>query len=278
MASAVRVGFVGLGDMGGAIAGRIMDAGLEMSLWARRASALDQFSGGGFQRAYSLVDLARQADIVGVCVFSDEDVLQVVLGDGGLTAGLKPGSLVIVHSTVSVETCHELAAGLEARGVDMLDAPVTGGRVSAEAGTLAIMVGGRRDAFDRARTVFAAYSSLSLLMGPLGSGMRTKLINNALSIGNSCLASAAIETAHQFGLDVASFIKILHAGGADSKMLDVVENRLIPDPDFAAHITGTMTKDAGLFLNACTQAGIQPNPLVTICNGPIERMIPVLHS
>ena len=120
--------------------GPLLGAGLPTTLWARRAESLRQFEPGRFHAAASLPELGHRSDVVGICVFSDADVRQVVLGPDGVLAGLSAGSVLVIHSTVSVATCRELAAQAVKAGVEVVDAPVTGARARALAGDLVVLL------------------------------------------------------------------------------------------------------------------------------------------
>ena len=123
-----RVGFIGLGNIGGAIASRIIGAGFPTVLWARRPDALAPFLDARVESAESPADLAAWADIVGICVWSDEDVREVMLGDRGVLAGCRPGTVVAIHSTTQPGTCRDLAEAARELDVVVIDAPVSGGR------------------------------------------------------------------------------------------------------------------------------------------------------
>ena len=116
-----RVGFIGLGDMGGAMARRIIDGGYPMVLWARRPEALDEFRGPHVAPAASPAELAGAVDLVGLCVWADDDVRAVVLGDDGVLAGCRPGTVIAVHATVQPDTVRALEAAAAEKGVPVLD-------------------------------------------------------------------------------------------------------------------------------------------------------------
>jgi 3-hydroxyisobutyrate dehydrogenase-like beta-hydroxyacid dehydrogenase len=135
----ITVGFVGLGSQGGPMARRIVQAGFPLILWARRAEALAPYADTAAQTARDLADLGARCDHVGICVFDDAGVREVC---AALLPAMRPGSRIAIHSTVLPETCVELAALAAARGVALIDAPVSGGGPGAAAGTLTVMVGG----------------------------------------------------------------------------------------------------------------------------------------
>ncbi|OLT16446.1 hypothetical protein BJF78_14315 [Pseudonocardia sp. CNS-139] len=226
----VRVGFVGLGDIGGPMAQRLVDAGLPTTLWARRPATLDQYAPGTFHAAASRAELGARCDVVGVCVFGDDDVREVLLGADGVLAAMAPGAVVLIHSTVSPQVCAEAAAAGAERGVAVLDAPISGARAGAQQGTLTIMVGGDATAMERAMPALRAYGSVIRRMGGAGAGQTMKVLNNVLSASTGMLACLAVELGERLGLDHAAVLDVLRSGGAASASLESLATRLIPDP------------------------------------------------
>jgi 3-hydroxyisobutyrate dehydrogenase-like beta-hydroxyacid dehydrogenase len=272
----VRVGFVGLGDMGGAIATRLMAAGLPVTLWARRPESLRQFEPGRFRAAASLTELARHSDVVGICVFGDADVRQVVSGPNGILSGLCSGSVLLIHSTVSVTTCREVATEAAKVGVEVIDAPVTGARARALAGELVVLLGGEAAAMEKARPMLAAFASTTAHLGPLGSGQRMKALNNALGNATGRLASLAIEIGVQLGLDARWVIEVLRTGSASSAPMSSMVERLMRDPDFADLASRMIVKDTALFHEMCAEAGVSPGALEELAAQRAEHIVPVL--
>jgi 3-hydroxyisobutyrate dehydrogenase-like beta-hydroxyacid dehydrogenase len=213
---ALRVGFVGLGAQGAPIAHRIAGAGFPLGVWARRPASLEPFAGVAAYPAPSPRDLGAWADVVGVCVVDDDDVRQVVLGPGGLLAGMRAGSCLLVHSTVAPSTCDEIGVLAAPVSVAVLDAPVSGGGAAAAAGTLAVMVGGPPAALDRVRPVLASFAGLVAHLGPLGSGQRAKIINNLLFTAILALSADGIAAGGAMGLSEPALIEVLAAGSSSS--------------------------------------------------------------
>ena len=269
----LKVGFIGLGDMGGAIARRIIDAGFATALWARRPIALEQFERGSFIHCKAVADVGRFADIVGLCVFNDTDVRQVLMDDGLLDA-MKRDSVVLIHSTVSPELCEEMAAAAAVRGIALLDAPVSGGREGALAGKLAVMVGGELAALERCRPVLESFCSLIRLMGPVGSGQRMKVLNNMLTFANGRIANLAIETGQIFGLEPYAVMDILRTGGARSFALDVMVEKLLPDEAFQQHALRMIDKERGLYNRMRVAAGLQRSILEDLADQQARQCVP----
>jgi 3-hydroxyisobutyrate dehydrogenase-like beta-hydroxyacid dehydrogenase len=211
----LRAGFVGLGDQGAPMARRIVDAGFPLTVWARRPASLEPFSGTAAAVADDLVALGRQSDVVGVCVVDDEGVRSVVLGPHGLLAGMAPGGIIAVHSTVHPRTCAEVAGQAVGAGVAVLDAPVSGGGRAAAARKLLVLVGGDEDVVGRAMPVLRTYGDPVLHVGPPGSGALAKLINNALMTAQLGLADDGLRLGAALGLDPGTLgAALLQASGA----------------------------------------------------------------
>ncbi|HUZ10850.1 MAG TPA: NAD(P)-dependent oxidoreductase [Acidimicrobiales bacterium] len=214
--TAQRVGFVGLGDQGAPIAQRIASNGFPLGVWARRPESLGPFAGTAAFIAPTLQELGAWSDVVGVCVVNDDDVREVVLAPGALLDGMHGGSCLIIHSTVAPATCDELGERAAARGVAMLDAPVSGGAAGASAGTLAVMVGGPAPVLDRVRPVLESFAGLLAHLGPLGAGQRAKIVNNLLFTAILSLSAEAITAGGAMGLSEPALLEVLAAGSSSS--------------------------------------------------------------
>ena len=216
-----RVGFIGLGNIGGAMVTRIIGAGFPTVLWARRRDAVAPFQGERVETAESPADLASRADIVGICVWSDEDVQDVMLGDRGVLAGCRPGTVVAIHSTTQPETCRALADAARELDVAVIDAPVSGGRDVALAGTLVVAVAGDEEAAERCRPVFATFSDEVVHLGPVGNAQFAKLVNNALFAANLSLADDALTLGTVRGIRPEALAQVLRRGTGRSFALDI---------------------------------------------------------
>lgn len=145
-----RAGFIGLGSQGGPMARRIVESGHELAIWARRPQTLEPFADTAASVADSPAEVAADSDVVGICVMADADVEDVVLRSDGVLAGMRPGGIIAVHSTVHPETCRRIAERAASCHVDVIDAPVSGGGQAAAEGNLVVMVGGDDDVVERA--------------------------------------------------------------------------------------------------------------------------------
>jgi len=220
MSAGLAVGFVGLGSQGGPMAQRILDEGFETTVWARRPEQSVTFAAAGAGVAADPVQLGAVSDVLCVCVVADADVDAVLRGPHGALAGMAPGGIVILHSTVHPDTCRRLQADFPALGV--LDAPVSGGGHKAAARELLVMVGGEPDTFERCRPVLETFANPLVHLGPLGSGLEAKLLNNALFAAQLGLASDAFATAIERGLDPTALATVLGAGSGRSYAADIV--------------------------------------------------------
>ncbi len=215
----MKVGFVGLGMQGAPIAERIIAAGYPTTLWARRPAALEPFA-GTVAVAPSLPELGAAVDLVGVCVFTDSDVEEVLGGPSGLLAGMRPGSIVAIHSTVNPETSRRMAELAAAGGVRVVDAPVSGSAPAARAGRLLVMVGGDGDVVARARPVFETFGNPVVHVGEVGAGQLVKLVNNVVLAANFSVLVDAVGMARGFGVDQDVMLDVLRHGTGASRAID----------------------------------------------------------
>jgi len=211
----VDVGFVGLGDLGLPMAQMISRAGHRLKVWARDDSTFDRFGEDAYEPYESPDALGAACDVVGVCVTADADLLDVLL-ERGLLGAMRPGSALLVHSTVAPSTCQRLADSSENHRVDILDAPVSGGRPEAYQRSLTMMVGGRRDAFDATRPVMESYAARAFHLCPLGSGLVCKLLNNGIGNAHKLLDMRLTALADDLGLDLDAFFEVLQGSSGGS--------------------------------------------------------------
>ena len=212
-----NVGFVGLGNQGAPMARRIVDDGHPLTIWARRQASVDPFRDTQTEVAATPAELGARSDIVGICVFSDEDVENVVLRSDGVLAGMTAGGLVVIHSTVHPRTCHRVAERARERGVSVVDAPVSGSAVAALERRLVVMMGGNELDVARCRPIFQSFGNPIIHVGPLGSGQIAKVINNLLLAAHMSLAIDTFGFAGALGLDQSAMASVLaHGTGAST--------------------------------------------------------------
>ena len=222
-----RVGFVGLGTMGAAMAANVARAGFETSAWNRtpgRAPELDEL---GVRRLDSPADVARSSDIVVTIVSDTPDVEGVLFGPQGVADGAANGALVVDMSTISPSATRDFAARLRERGVAMIDAPVSGGSEGAQKGTLSIFVGGDAGDLERARPVLEAMGKTITHVGPIGAGQAVKAVNQVILAGTYLGVAEGIVLALKSGLDVEQVVGALGGGAAQSWVLANRSGRML---------------------------------------------------
>lgn len=203
MSGAPSVGFIGLGNIGRPMAERLIDwpGGLTVCDVAPDATA--DFAARGAEVAATPAEVAAAATVISIMVFDDAQVRDVVTGPDGILSTASPGTVVAIHSTVEFGTPAELAEVATTSGVDIIDAPVSGGAMGAASATLALMVGGESAAVDRVREPFATFAGLVAHMGPVGAGTRAKLARNLITYASYTAAGEAARLAEATGVDLA---------------------------------------------------------------------------
>jgi 3-hydroxyisobutyrate dehydrogenase len=214
----VRVGFVGVGNMGGAMAANALAAGHDVAVYDARADAVDALVSLGALPASSPRVAAAGADVVSVVVMSGAQVEAVCLRPDGVLIGAHNGAVVAVHSTVHPRSVHAVADAAP-EGVAVLDAPISGGVQGARAGTLCLMVGGDADAFARARPVFESMGNLVMHLGPSGTGLGAKLARNLVGYITLLGAAEGTALAAAAGVDLAALYRIEEHTGTLSPMM-----------------------------------------------------------
>lgn len=275
---AASIGFIGLGDQGAPMARHIIDAGWPTWLWARRDASLAPFIGSGAQFASSPRVLAQQVDMLCLCTFAEADLLDLLFREpDGIAAGLRMGSVLIVHNTVSPALCRDLAGRLAGQGVRLLDAPVAGGRERAIERRLAVMAGGDVHAFKQARPVFETYGSPVVHLGPAGSGQMAKILNNALMISTMEVADTGLALAAEWGLDEQNLGALLTQSSAGSLALEIVLAHRLGTRRAHQSGPGIITKDVGLFLDLCAENGSDAGKLGEVAASAAAHARRLLH-
>lgn len=223
----MKVGFVGLGSLGGGMARRLAQTGFDLVACDINPDTLAAFDEPGAERQADPMATARAVEILCACVRMDAD-LRGLVADGALFEALGRGGLLIIHSTVAPELVQELAAQAKGYGVGVLDAGVSGGAPAALRGELSIYVGGEDAAFEQGRKVLEAYGKSVLHLGPAGRGMQGKLLNNLVSIANYGMSAAILDLGEKLDFDREQLRQALLAGSADSFALRAVPGLLRP--------------------------------------------------
>ncbi|MGV9733163.1 NAD(P)-dependent oxidoreductase [Rhodococcus aetherivorans] len=262
-----RLGYIGLGNMGAPMAKRLLDRPGGLTVLDARPEAVEPFTAAGARVAGDPADLARDCDVVCVTVVDDAQVRTVV---AGLLDTARPGTVIAVHSTIAATTAVELAAECADRGVELVDAPVSGGAPGAEQGRLAVMVGASDAAFDAVREPFSRFADLVVHAGPVGAGTRMKLARNLLHFVSFTAAAEAQRLAEAAGLDITALGKVVRhtdaiTGGAGAIMLRDTTAPIPPD-DFwfpiLDHVRALGEKDLSLALGLGARLGVDL-PLAT---------------
>jgi 3-hydroxyisobutyrate dehydrogenase-like beta-hydroxyacid dehydrogenase len=267
-----RVGFIGLGSQGAAMARRITDEGYPLSIWARRPATLEPFVETDATVASSPAELGAASDIVGVCVVADTDVEEVVLRSDGVLAGMAPGAVIAIHSTVHPDTCVKVATAAAAREVAVVDAPVSGGGGAAAARKLLVMAGGATDDVERCRPVFETFGDPVLHLGPLGSGEMAKLLNNLVFTAQVGMAVDAFEFAARLGVDRAALAQVLASGSGVSQAAAIVALMNFDTTGIASH-GSLLAKDVRIMRDvASSRNAAEPESIVGLAQRTLARM------
>lgn len=252
-----RITFLGLGIMGAAMARRLLDHGFELTVWNRNAGRAAPLVAVGARIGATPADAARGADAVIAMLADDEASRSVWLGESGALAALERGALAIDSSTLTVGWMRELAAAAAARGVEFLDAPVTGSKPHAEQGSLQFLVGGSATALERAAPLFAAMGRGHVHVGPAGSGALLKLINNFLCGVQLASLGEAIAMAERSGLDVRRAADVLAGGSPGSPIVKMVVERMVAHDYTPNFLVPLMIKDLTYAIETFAAAGIE---------------------
>lgn len=243
------IGFIGAGLMGHGMAKHLLQAGYELTVMGHRnRGPIEDLVKRGATEAESPHALAETVDMLFLSVTSSAVVKQLVEGDQGILAGGRPGLIVVDTSTGDPSYTLELGAQLADRGMHLVDAPVTRTPREAEQGRLNILLGGEEDVRSRVHAVATAFCENVFEVGPLGSALKLKLINNLLSLGNAALVAEAVTAAKTVGVDLATLYEVSSRGGADSAMLGMIVPRLLEDDDSGLQFTmQNARKDIGCY-------------------------------
>ena len=244
-----QVAFIGLGVMGGPMAGHLASAGHSVCVYNRtEAKAREWAAAHKGKSAPTPREAVAGADIVFVCVGNDDDLRSVVLGDDGAFAGMKPGATLVDHTTASAEIARELHAQAQARSLHFVDAPVSGGQAGAVNGALTVMCGGDAPAFESMKPVAMAFSRAVTLVGASGAGQLAKMVNQVCIAGLVQGLSEAIAFGQRAGLDMSLVLDVIGKGAAQSWQMDNRGKTMVADKFDFGFAVDWMRKDLGLAL------------------------------
>ena len=251
-----RIGFIGLGIMGRPMARHLVDAGYEVTVWNRTQSKASELVEAGARLGSSPRDVAARNDLIITIVADTPDVRQVILGPDGVLEGAPRGSVVVDMSTISPVATREIAQALSARGVEMLDAPVSGGQKGATEATLSIMVGGTSEVFERVLPVLQKMGRNIVHVGGHGAGQVTKACNQLVLSLTLLGVAEALTMARKAGVDPAKVRAALLGGFAQSRVLELHGQRMLDGNFEPGFRTRLFHKDMGIVVETGRATGM----------------------
>ncbi|CCQ73792.1 NAD(P)-dependent oxidoreductase [Magnetospira sp. QH-2] len=250
------VTFIGLGVMGYPMAGHLSLSGHEVTVFNRTTAKAEkwiaEYDGDMAQTPREAV---MDADVVCICVGNDDDLRSVLQGEDGVLTGLDKGAIIVDHSTTSAAVARDMAAEAMEKGVGFLDAPVSGGQIGAENGTLTVMVGGSETDFAKVDGVISAYSRAVTLMGPVGAGQMTKMVNQITITGLLQGLSEALNFAQKAGLDGEKVVEVISKGAAQSWQMDNRSHTMLDDKFEFGFAVDLLRKDLGICMDEARRNG-----------------------
>jgi 3-hydroxyisobutyrate dehydrogenase len=245
-----KVAFLGLGVMGSPMAGHLAAKGYQVTVYNRTGAKAEAWvKANAGQRAVTPRDAARDAEIVFACVGNDEDLRSVVLGNEGAFAGMQRGAVFVDHTTASAEVARELAAAADNHGLGFIDAPVSGGQAGAENGVLTVMCGGDAATYAKVEAAISSYARACRLMGPVGSGQLTKMVNQICIAGLVQALSEGVHFAKRAGLDVEAVLDVISKGAAGSWQMENRGRTMNANKFDFGFAVDWMRKDLGILLD-----------------------------
>ena len=256
MSESKNAAFIGLGVMGYPMAGHLVTNGYNVTVYNRTEAKSEKwcedFDG---HRAESPRAAADDADFIFSCVGNDDDLREVAYGDHGIFAGMKPGSILVDHTTTSAVVARELYEQAKGLGLHFLDAPVSGGQAGAEQGSLTVMVGGDNVVFDRANLPMKSYAQAVTLIGESGAGQLTKMVNQICIAGLVQALAEGLNFARKAGLDGAQVVDVISKGAAQSWQMENRGNTMLRNEFDFGFAVDWMRKDLGICLDEANRNG-----------------------
>ena len=268
-----KIGFVGLGIMGRPMAKNLVKAGYALKVFDLNKDAVEDVRATGCEAAGSLAEIGAECDVIITMLPNSPHVKAVVLGKGGLIESVREGTLIVDMSSIAPDASKEMEAALKAKGIRMIDAPVSGGEPKAVEGTLAIMVGGDEADFNEAKPLFDVLGASALLVGPIGSGNTCKLTNQIIVALNISALSEGLLLAKRAGADVEKVFHAIKGGLAGSTVMNakapmILDGNFNPGFKIDLHI-----KDLNNALDTGAMTGT-PLPLTAA----VQQMLQVLKA
>lgn len=246
----MKVGFIGIGLMGHGMAKNIVEKGNALTVMGHRnRKPVEDLLARGAKEAKTPAELARDCDLVFLCVTGTPQVEELIFGENGILAGITPGTIVADCSTTVPESTLKVCAAIEAKGGRFLDTPLSRTPKQAEEGKLAVMYGGDPALFEKIKPVVDCFADTVIHCGPVGAGHRVKLINNFLALGNAVVVCEATALARRAGVDMQGLYDVITAGGADSVMFRRMMQNVLQGDDSAFQFTiRNIHKDLGYYM------------------------------
>jgi 3-hydroxyisobutyrate dehydrogenase len=252
-----RVAVLGLGLMGAGMARRLIAGGFDVAVWNRSAAKAEPLAAAGARVAATPAAAADGADVV-VAMLADDDASRAAwLGADGALAAMPAGAVAVESSTLTLDWIRTLGAAASARGIELLDAPVTGSRQQAEEGSLRFLVGGTADALERARPAFDAMGSEASHLGPGGSGALFKLVNNFLCGVQVASLAEAVTMVERSGMDASRIVPLLTAGAPGSPIVKMIAERMVARDYEPRFFLPLMAKDLAYARAAFAEQGLE---------------------
>lgn len=268
----MKVGFIGLGTMGAPMARNLITAGFELTVHNRTRSSEEPLAAEGAERAATPAEAASDADVVVTIVSDTADVEEVLFGDDGVASGAGPGSVVCDMSTISAEATRSFGSRLATHDVHMIDAPVSGGPEGAEAGTLAIMVGGDAEDVKRAMPVLECLGGKVTYVGPLGAGQLTKAVNQIIVGGYMLACAEAMTFGLKAGLDMDKVLEAISSGMSRSAILEMRAPNMLRDDYPLGFKLALHLKDLGIVTATARTLGVDV-PLTEMVRAIEEKLL-----
>jgi 3-hydroxyisobutyrate dehydrogenase-like beta-hydroxyacid dehydrogenase len=252
----MKVSFIGLGVMGYPMAGHLVKAGHEVTVYNRTFSKAEKWQSEFDGKAVKTpAQASNDSDIVFVCVGNDDDLRQVMYGEEGVLAGIKAGALIVDHTTTSADVAREVAERANQQGIEFIDAPVSGGQAGAENGVLTVMVGGSESNFSKAEPVMNAFARFSKRLGDVGAGQLTKMVNQICIAGVVQGVAEGLHFARSAGLNGPDVVETIAKGAAGSWQMENRHQTMWDGEYDFGFAVDWMRKDLGFALDEARRNG-----------------------
>ena len=250
------IGFIGLGVMGFPMAGHLSKI-FEVSVFNRSHSKSEKWKKNFSGTSYNTIkEISSNSEILILCVGNDKDVKEIICGQDGAIDFLKPGSIIIDHTTTSSDLAIELSSLLKPKKISFIDAPISGGQSGAESGKLSIMIGGERQSYEKVKNVLNTYSKFYKYMGPSGAGQLTKMVNQICIAGLIQALSEGMNFADKVGLNISSVIEVISKGAAQSWQMENRWETMLQDNYDHGFAVDLMKKDLDIVIKKASKENI----------------------